>query len=377
LTKRSNEPATIRLPERLTSLRNHEGQRHVRCCVRGPHKTPTPPTQDGISINPQESVAAPHRTLRSRVFPARITPSRTDARQPLDSATSSERPTSHGRGWRRVTLGALREAITDQVSLAAAGCGFYATLALFPAISVLISFYGLVFDVIAVEQQLAVVQRLLPPPAYTLIDDRVHELVSQPNNALSISLIVSLIVAFWSASAGTKSVLSALNVAYDTVEQRGILGFQLIALAMTLCAVVAAVLAIAVLVFLPTVIAFVGLSDYSAALINGFSMALLIVLVGGTIALLYRYGPSRSPPPEQRIFPGAVLATVLWLIASTGLSFYVSHIASLGVTYGPIGAVVAIMLWFYLTAYAVLLGAEVNAQLEHGHQPKPGLSAGK
>jgi membrane protein len=276
-----------------------------------------------------------------------------------------------------VTLGALREAITDQVSLAAAGCGFYATLALFPAISVLISFYGLVFDVIAVEQQLAVVQRLLPPPAYTLIDDRVHELVSQPNNALSISLIVSLIVAFWSASAGTKSVLSALNVAYDTVEQRGILGFQLIALAMTLCAVVAAVLAIAVLVFLPTVIAFVGLSDYSAALINAFSMALLIVLVGGTIALLYRYGPSRSPPPEQRIFPGAVLATVLWLIASTGLSFYVSHIASLGVTYGPIGAVVAIMLWFYLTAYAVLLGAEVNAQLEHGHQPKPGLSAGK
>ena len=276
-----------------------------------------------------------------------------------------------------MTLGALREAVSDQVSLAAAGCGFYATLALFPAISVLISVYGLAFDVLSVEQQLAVVRRLLPPPAYTLIDDRVHELVSQPNNALSISLIVSLIVAFWSASAGTKSVLSALNVAYDTVEQRGILGFQLVALAMTLCAVVAAVLAIAVLVFLPTVIAFVGLSDYGAALINGFSMALLIVLVGGTIALLYRYGPSRSPPPSQRIFPGAVLATVLWLIASTGLSFYVSHIASLGVTYGPLGAVVAIMLWFYLTAYAVLLGAEVNAQLEHGFEPKPGFSAGK
>jgi membrane protein len=276
-----------------------------------------------------------------------------------------------------VTLGALREAVTDQVALAAAGCGFYATLALFPAISVLISVYGLAFDVLAVEQQLAVVRRLLPPPAYTLIDDRVHELVSQPNNTLSISLIVSLIVAFWSASAGTKSVLSALNVAYDTVEQRGILGFQLIALAMTLCAVAAAVVAIAVLVFLPTVIAFVGLSDYSAALINGFSMALLIMLVGGTIALLYRYGPSRSPPAPQRIFPGAVLATVLWLIASTGLSYYVSHIATLGVTYGPLGAVVAIMLWFYLTAYAVLLGAEVNAQLEHGHEPKPDFSAGK
>ena len=172
-------------------------------------------------------------------------------------------------------------------------------------------------------------------------------------------------------------MLSALNVAYDTVEQRGILGFQLIALAMTLCAVVAAVLAIAVLVFLPTVISFVGLSDYSAGLVNAFSMALLVVLVVGTIALLYRYGPSRGRLPERRIFPGAVLATLLWLIASAGLSFYVSHIAQLGVTYGPLGAVVAIMLWFYLSAYAVLLGAEVNAQLEQSNDCGAATSVGK
>ena len=277
-----------------------------------------------------------------------------------------------------MTLGALREAVTDQVALAAAGCGFYATLALFPAISMLISVYGLVFDVAvggaAARGACGTCCRRRP---YTLIDDRVHELVSQPSDTLSIGLLVSLIVAFWSASAGTKSVLSALNVAYDTVEQRGILGFQLIALAMTLCAVAAAVLAIAVLVFLPTVISFVGLSDYSAALINAFSRTLLVVLVGGTIALLYRYGPSRKPPPDQRIFPGAVLATLLWLIASAGLSFYVSHIARLGVTYGPLGAVVAIMLWFYLTAYAVLLGAEVNAQLEQTAEAPAGVSAGQ
>ena len=254
--------------------------------------------------------------------------------------------------------------VTDQVSLAAAGCAFYATLALFPAISMLISVYGLAFDVQAVEQQLALLRDLLPPPAFALISDRVHELVSQPNDTLSISLVVSLLVAFWSAAAGTKSVLSALNVAYDAMEQRGILGFQLIALAMTLCAVAAAVLAIAVLVFLPTAISFVGLSDYSAALINGFSTALLIVLVGGSIALLYRSVRRASRRRTSGSFPAQSLATLLWLIASAGLSFYVSHIARFGVTYGPLGAVVAIMLWFYLTAYAVLLGAEVNAQLE-------------
>jgi membrane protein len=304
-----------------------------------------------------------------------------DARNLLDTMTSPG--TSPGQrasgkpGWYQVIVGAMREAVTDRVSLAAAGCGFYATMALFPAISVLISVYGLAFNVQSVEQQLALLRELLPPPAFALISERVHELVSQPNDTLSISLLVSLVVAFWSASAGTKSVLSALNVAYDTVERRGILGFQLTALAMTLCAVAAAVLAIAVLVFLPTVIWFIGLSDYSASLINIFSMALLVVLVGGSIALLYRYGPSRERLRDRQIFAGAILATLLWLIASTGLSYYVAHIARFGVTYGPLGAVVAIMLWFYLTAYAVLLGAEVNSQLEHRNAAPEDLSAGK
>ncbi len=110
---------------------------------------------------------------------------------------------------------------TDQVSLAAAGCAFYATMALFPAISVLISVYGLAFNVVAVEQQLQVLRELLPAPAFTLIDERVHELVTQPNGALSIGLLVSLAVTFWSAATGTKSVISALNVAYDTTEPRG------------------------------------------------------------------------------------------------------------------------------------------------------------
>jgi len=295
----------------------------------------------------------------------------------VDAAPSSVRLSAGRPTWRQVALGALREATTDQVALAAAGCAFYATLALFPAISMLVSLYGLAFDVLSVEQQLGVLRDLLPLPAFKLVDERVHELVSQPNDTLSLGLVIGFIVAFWSAAAGTKSVLSALNVAYDAVERRGIVGFQLIALAMTLCAVSAAVLAIAVLVFLPTVIAFVGLSDYSAALINMFGRAMLVVLVGGTIALLYRYGPSRDAPPNQRLFPGAVLATVLWLIASEGLSFYVSHIASLGVTYGPLGAVVAIMLWFWLTAYAVLLGAELNSQLEQAGQRGPEGASGQ
>jgi membrane protein len=279
-----------------------------------------------------------------------------------------------GFSWhscRSVVVGALRESASDRISLAAAGCAYYATLALFPAISMLISVYGLAFNVQSVEAQLQVLRDLLPGPAFTLIDQRVHLLVTQPSGTLGIGLIVSFVITFWSAATGTKSVLSALNVAHDTTEQRGILLFQFIALAMTLCAVAAVSMAIAVLVVLPPVVSFVGLSSYGAGLINAISIVVLIVLVGGSIALLYRFGPSRRPPSNQRIFPGAIIATGLWLIASVALSFYVSSIASFGITYGPLGAVVAVMLWFYISAYAVLLGAELNAQLEkYGSLPR-------
>ncbi len=271
---------------------------------------------------------------------------------------------------RAVLLGALRESITDRVALAAAGCAYFATLALFPAISMLISIYGLMLDVNAIEQQLQPLREVVPPPAFMLIDDRVHQLVESRNGTLSIGLVVSFAITFWSAAAGTKSVLSALNVAYDVTEQRGILQFQLIALAMTLCAVTAAVLAIAVLVFLPVALAFVGWSDHGAGLINACGTLIMVILVAISIALLYRFGPSRDHPPNQRILPGAALATALWLFASFGLSYYVSHIANYGMTYGSLGAVVAVMLWFYVSAYAVLLGAEVNAQLEQHDGPQ-------
>jgi membrane protein len=273
--------------------------------------------------------------------------------------------TPRRRRWhktRTIGLGTLKESVSDRVSLAAAGCAYYATLALFPAISMLVSVYGLAFNVESVEQQLQLLKDLLPGPAFTLIGERVHQLVTQPSGTLSVGLVVSVVLTFWSAATGTKSVLSALNIAYDTTEQRGILGFQVISLAMTMSAIAAAVAAISVLVFLPAVIAFIGLSG--AGVINVLGILFLIILVGGTIALLYRYGPSRRPPPNQHIFPGAFLATGLWLIASIALSYYIAHIASFGITYGPLGAVVAVMLWFYVSAYAVLLGAELNAQLE-------------
>jgi membrane protein len=263
-----------------------------------------------------------------------------------------------------VLVDAIAASITDRMSLAAAGCAFYATLALFPAISMLISVYGLAFNPAEVAAQLQVLQGLVPAPAFALISDRVQQLGSQPPGRLSAGLAISLMLTFWSASTGTKSVLSAMNVAYNVTEQRGMVRFQLTGLLMTLAAVLVAALAIALLVFIPAMLAFVGLSRYSGGLLHIAAMLLLLGMFGVSLAVFYRLGPSRMPPPRQPIVAGVVLATMLWLVASSLLSWYVSHIASFGVTYGPLGAVVGVMLWFYVSTYAVLLGAELNAGLE-------------
>jgi membrane protein len=270
--------------------------------------------------------------------------------------------------WNGLLGRTLRASTTDRVSLAAAGCAFYATLALFPAISMLISVIGMVLDPITAEQQLSTLSGLLPPPAFGLIEDRVHQLVGQSSGNLSMHLAVSFLLTFWSSATGSKSVLSAVNVAYDVTEQRPFLRFQLIGLSMTLVAVVCAILAIGVLLLLPAAIDFLGLARHGGGLIHAAGLAMLIGFFFIAISLLYRFGPSRPAPPRPRITPGATLATVLWLIASELLSLYVSRIGTFGATYGSLGAAVGVMLWFYISAYAVLLGAELNARLEEDHE---------
>jgi membrane protein len=281
------------------------------------------------------------------------------------AADTTEPPVARPEAaWHALLGRTLRASTTDRVSLAAAGCAFYATLALFPAISMLISVVGMVLDPITAEQQLATLSGLLPSPAFSLIEDRVHQLATQGSGSLSLHLLISFLLTFWSSATGSKSVLSAVNVAYDVTEQRPFLQFQLIGLSMTLVAVLCAILAIGVLLLLPPAIDFLGLSSHGGGLIHAAGLAMLIGFFFVAIALLYRFGPSRPAPPRPRIKPGAALATVLWLIASELLSLYVSQIGTFGATYGSLGAAVGIMLWFYISAYAVLLGAELNARLE-------------
>ena len=268
------------------------------------------------------------------------------------------------RGWKLVLRRTAREIASDRLSLVAAGCAFYATLALFPAISMLVSLYGLAFDPQTVEPQLQVLRSLLPPAAFLLISDRVHTLVTAPGSALTLHLLISVAITLWSSATGVKSLLSALNMAYEESETRSWLRFQATAVSMTLAAMLAAVTGIAVLVFLPAVLTFLGIPEFQKALARLASLAVLLVFVVGALSLLYRFGPSRRSARWHWITPGSVLATLLWLIASALFSYYVGHFASYDATYGPLGAVIGMMLWFWVTAYVVLAGAELNAELE-------------
>lgn len=286
-------------------------------------------------------------------------------KEKLQREISEQMKTPQGRVLRATALAM----ISDYMSLNAAGCAFYATLALFPAMTMLISIYGMAFDPVTVEPQLAYLRQIMPSAAYQLLSDRVHELVSNRSGTLSISLVVSLMIAFWSSTSGTKSLIWALNFAYRRKETRGVFQFQALAMVMTFGAILAAVLGIGVLVGLPTAFSALGLSRYTAQLAHLSGIAGLFVFVLAMLALFYKIGPAPHPDGVGPVLPGAVTAAVLWMLISVLFSFYVSNIASYNAAYGALGAAVGVMMWFWVSAYAILFGAELNAQIDRVRKP--------
>ncbi|WP_408869936.1 YihY/virulence factor BrkB family protein [Formicincola oecophyllae] len=271
-----------------------------------------------------------------------------------------------------------------QITLWAAGCAFFAMLSLFPAMSALISLYGLVFDLHTVEPQLAALKNLLPSSAYDLICNTIHALVEQPHSQLTVGLVISLVVALWSASVSSRSILQALNMAYDVKENRGYFHFQLLAFATTVMGVCGACMTLALMVaapalldWLPHLLGQVGLSMNQVPawaqfmvqkstfyILKYLAPGLLVLYVFIFVTLLYRYAPCRSNVKWRWIIPGSLVATLLWLLASDGFSIYVSHFANYSATYGPLSAVAAIMMWLFVSAYVVLFGAVIDSALE-------------
>jgi membrane protein len=267
-------------------------------------------------------------------------------------------------GWKDILFRVFSQIKEDKLSMIAAGVAFYALLALFPALIAMVAIYGLVFNPADVETHVASLTGMLPQEAADILLTQLHDLVTKSGESLGIGAVLGVLIALWSASAGIRTLMEALNVAYDEEEKRGFFAFYGTAILLTLAAIIGAILAIATVIILPMVVKFLGLGSFVEGLISFARWPILAIAFIVGLAIMYRYGPSREEPKWRWVSWGAVIATVLWIIGSALFSLYVSSFADYNETYGSVGAVVILLTWFLLTSYAVLIGAEINAEME-------------
>ena len=245
----------------------------------------------------------------------------------------------------------------------AAGVVFYGLLALFPAVTAFVSFYGLVADPSTIHEHLSLAAGILPQGALDILNEQLTRLTAHRSSALSLGFIGGLLFALWSANAGSKAIMDGLNVAYGETEKRSFVRLNLVALAFTLGAILAFMLALSAVVLAPIVLSHLGLGGGVDALVGTARWPALMALVVFGLTMLYRYGPSLSDPQWTWLFPGNVLAAIAWLAVSALFSWYISSFGNYDATYGSLGGAIGMMTWMWISTIVVLLGAELNAEL--------------
>ncbi|HVS66716.1 MAG TPA: YihY/virulence factor BrkB family protein [Thermoanaerobaculia bacterium] len=269
------------------------------------------------------------------------------------------------RGWREVLQRVKREVGDDHLMIVAAGIAFYAMLALFPALFAALSIYGLVASPAEVAQQISSLAAQLPQATSDLLTNQLQSIAANSETALGWSAALSILFALWSASKGAKALIKGVNIAYDEEETRGFLKLQGLALAFTVGFIVFGILSLGAIAVLPGILASVGLGPVGEVLAQIGRWALLVVLVLVALATVYRFAPDRSGARWTWLRPGSLIAAALWLVASGLFSWYASSFGSFNETYGAIAGAVVLLLWLQISSLVVLLGAELNSELEH------------
>lgn len=267
-------------------------------------------------------------------------------------------------GWRDILLRTKQEVSDDNVSLVAAGVAFYGLLAVFPGIAALVSIYGLVADPVSAGRLFADMPGL-PAEARRILTDQAAHVAAAPTATLSFSLVFALILTIYSASRAMSAIITALNISYDESETRGFVRLTLLSFGLTAGLLGFCMVALGVIVGVPAVVEALHLPTWMAALLHLLPWPVLGAAAVGGLALLYRFGPARRPAEWPWLRIGALAATVLWLVGSAAFSFYVANFGSYNETYGSVGALVVLLMWFYLSAYVVIVGAELNSEIEH------------
>jgi membrane protein len=269
------------------------------------------------------------------------------------------------RGWMDILWRAYEKMNDDRLLAVAAGVVFYALLALFPAVTAFVSLYGLVADASAIDRHLSLAVGLLPSDAVDILHEQLTRLTSSRTSALSFGFVFGLLFALWSANSGTKAVLDGLNVAYEEAEKRSFIRLNLISLVFTLGAFLVLTLAVGAVVVAPIALAHLGLGGVADTLIRILRWPALLAFVITGLAILYRYGPSRREARWTWLSVGSVAAAVSWLVTSALFSWYIANFGSYDATYGSLGAAIGMMMWMWISMIVVLLGAQLNAEIEH------------
>jgi membrane protein len=308
--------------------------------------------------------------------PARVVANPTPSQEPLllQEKRAAERGRGRSanapseipwRGWKDILVRTYNETQDDRLLALAAGVVFYSLVALFPAIAAGVSSYALFADAAVIGKHLSLLADFVPGGTLDMLRDEIARIASKSDGRLTLGFIVGLGIALWSANAGMKSIFDALNVIYDEEEKRSIVRLNLVSMLFTICAIGAVLLAIGAVVIFPLFLAAFGLSSYDEPIIGFLRWPVMFVMVIVGLALLYRYGPSRRLAKWRWLSVGSVSAALAWLAVSSLFSWYLGNFANYNATYGALGAVVGLMMWMWLSTIVVLVGAELNSEIEH------------
>jgi membrane protein len=269
------------------------------------------------------------------------------------------------RGWINVLLHVYDGISEDRILANAAGVTLYALLALFPGIAALVSVYGLFADPNTIVSQLDSLSGLAPGGAIDILREELTRLASQGNTTLGLNFLVSIAISLWSANSGMKALFDALNAVYEQKERRSFVTLNVVTLSFTIATIGFLLIALAGVVALPVALSYLSLPGVTALILKIARWPILLVLVAFGLCLIYRYGPSSAEPRSQWITWGGAFAAITWLAASALFSWYAANFGSFNKTYGSLGAIVGFMTWMWLSIIVVLVGASLNAEIEH------------
>ena len=270
--------------------------------------------------------------------------------------------------WKAVVLGVWKTTNDRHLGLIAAGVAFFTMFAIFPALAAVIAIWGFWADPAVILAELESVRKLLPPEAFDLLQQQILDLVYANDSKIGWTTVLPLMVALWSARAGVAAMVQGLNAIHGVPNRNG-LGDLVLSLVLTVALVGVSLVALVAVIVLPLVVAFVPLGPFAAQVLPLAKWSVMPAVVVFGLGLIYRFGPNRDPDHALKITPGIVLSLVLWLAASEAFSLYLTNFGNYNRVYGSIGAVIALLTWFYLSAYAVLLGAALNSTLAGLRRP--------